>query len=67
MEQTKTRSMEPQSRTTLPEVTWEELSEAGAYVEKGSGDLYRIPKEALIQGCSPSFTKRVWGRPVWFR
>ncbi|HXP89174.1 MAG TPA: hypothetical protein VN841_30920 [Bryobacteraceae bacterium] len=61
MEQTKTRSMEPQSRTTLPEVTWEELSEAGAYVEKGSGDLYRIPKEALIQGCSPIIHKESLG------
>jgi hypothetical protein len=65
MEQVKTRSVEPQSRFALPEVTWEELSEPGAYVERGSGDLYRIPKEALIPGASP--IRRVWGRRVWFK
>ena len=40
MEQVKTRSVEPQQRFTLPEVSWEDLSEAGAYVERGSGNLY---------------------------
>ena len=61
MEQVKTRSVEPQSRFTLPEVTWEGLSEAGAYVERGSGDLYRIPKEALIPGASPIIHKESLG------
>jgi hypothetical protein len=61
MEQIKTRSVEPQSRSTLPELAWEELSEAGAYVERGSGDLYRIPKEALIPGCSPIIHKESLG------
>jgi len=48
MEQVKTKSVEPQQRFALSEVTWDDLNEAGAYVERGSGDLYRIPKEALI-------------------
>ena len=50
MQQVKTSSVEPHSRFILPEVTWEDLNEPGAYVERGSGDLYRIPKEALIPG-----------------
>jgi len=40
------------SRTTpevaLAESTWDDLNEPGAYVERGTGDLYRIPKEAII-------------------
>jgi hypothetical protein len=61
MEQARTRSVEPQSRFTLAETTWEELNEAGAYVERGSGDLYRIPKEALIPGSSPIIHKESLG------
>ena len=57
MEQAKTKSVEPQQRYTLPEVSWDELSEPGAYVERGSGDLYRVPKEALIPGGSPIIHK----------
>jgi len=61
MTETKTRSVEPQSRFALPEVTWEELSDPGAYVERGTGDLYRIPKEALIPGASPIIHKESLG------
>ena len=61
MEQAKTRSVEPQQRFSLPEVTWEGLNEPGAYVERGSGDLYRIPKEALIPGSSPIIHKESLG------
>ncbi len=57
MEQVKTKSVEPQQRYALPEVSWDELNEPGAYVERGSGDLYRIPKEALIPGGSPIIHK----------
>ena len=57
MEQAKTQSVEPQSRFTLTEVTWDSVNEPGAYVERGSGDLYRIPKEALIPGSSPIIHK----------
>ena len=50
-------SMAAQAKTiilsrALPEYSWDELSEPGTYVEKETGDLYRIPK-ALIQEASP--------------
>jgi len=32
-----------------------------AYVEVGTGDLYRIPKEALLQGSSPLIHKESTG------
>jgi len=57
----RTASVEPQHRTRLLEVSWQEINEAGAYVEVGSGDLYRIPKEALIQGSSPLVRKESLG------
>jgi len=57
MEQVKTRSVEPQQRFSLPEVSWESVTQPGAYVERGSGDLYRIPQEALIPGSSPIIHK----------
>lgn len=61
MEQAKQRSVEPQTRSSLPEMTWETLNEPGAYVERGSGDLYRVPKEALIPGSSPIIHKESLG------
>ena len=39
------------------EVSWKDVSEPGAYVERGTGDLYRIPIEGLIPGCSPAIRK----------
>lgn len=46
-------SIEPGLRHGLPEYSWEELSEPGTYVDKETGDLYRIPGELLIQGSPP--------------
>ncbi len=54
-------SVEPSHRTRLMEVSWQEILEPGAYVEKGSGDLYRVPKEALLQGASPLIRKESAG------
>jgi hypothetical protein len=54
-------SVESVHRTTLPELMWEDIREPGAYCERGSGDLYRIPKEALIQGASPVVVKESRG------
>lgn len=54
-------SIESAHRVRLPELDWEDLAEAGAYVEMGSGDLYRFPKEALVQGGSPLVTKESHG------
>src|SRR5262249_32643991 len=61
MEQVKTKSVEPHTRFALPEVNWDELNEPGAYVERGSGDLYRVPKEAIIPGGSPIIHKESIG------
>jgi len=61
MEQVKTKSVQPQQRFTLAEVAWGELNEPGAYVERGTGDLYRVPQEALIPGGSPIIHKESMG------
>jgi len=61
MENMKTKSVEPQQRFALAEVSWEELNEPGAYVERGSGALYRVPTEALIPGGSPIIHKESTG------
>jgi hypothetical protein len=37
----------------LQQVTWQNVNEPGAYVETGTGNLYRFPPEALIAGSSP--------------
>ena len=47
------QSIEAQHRSTLPEISWTELNEPGCYVDTASGDLLRIPKEALLTGASP--------------
>ena len=39
----------PRLKEPLPEISWTEIKEPGAYVEKKSGDLFRIPQEALLQ------------------
>jgi hypothetical protein len=54
-------SIQPQQKQLLVECSWEEISEPGTYVEKGTGDLYRVPKEALIQGASPLIRKESLG------
>ena len=36
----------------LSECVWDEIREAGAYVERGTGDLYRIPGKAMTSGGS---------------
>lgn len=59
-----TQSVQSSRRHTLTEITWEEINDAGAYVERGSGDLYRFPKEALIPGASPSIVKESRGASV---
>ncbi|HEY7677446.1 MAG TPA: hypothetical protein VIG69_10260 [Candidatus Methylomirabilis sp.] len=60
-EQAKMTSIGPHQREALPEVSWHDLSEPGAYVERGTGDLYRVPKEALIPGASPVIRKESLG------
>jgi hypothetical protein len=50
--------LKPPHRAFLPEVSWEDIREPGAYVDLRSGDLYRIPQEALIRGASPLIHKQ---------
>ena len=61
MKEVKQASVEAEHRSPLPATNWEDLQEPGAYVEEGSGDLYRIPKEALIDGGSPIIVKESRG------
>jgi hypothetical protein len=63
-EEVMTQSVQAARRYTLLETTWENINEPGAYVERGSGDLYRIPKEALIPGASPAIVKESRGASV---
>lgn len=60
-EEARVVSAQPQHRQALPELAWEDVTEPGAYVERGTGDLYRIPKEALVQGGSPLIRKESLG------
>ncbi len=60
-EQVRMTSIEPHQKGSLLECSWQGLSEPGAYVERGSGDLYRVPKEALIPGASPMIRKESLG------
>lgn len=55
-EQAKVVSIEFEQRRALPECSWGELTEPGTYVEKETGDLYRIPK-ALIEEAAPLIRK----------
>ncbi|MGQ0741983.1 MAG: hypothetical protein ACT4OG_06780 [Alphaproteobacteria bacterium] len=48
---------ESRSSSPLLELSWEEVNEPGAYVEKHTGNLYRVPAEALIRGCSPAIMR----------
>jgi hypothetical protein len=42
-----------EKQKALVQVSWEGISEPGAYVETQTGRLYRIPQEALLAGSSP--------------
>lgn len=61
MEPAQATSVEPLHRHQLPEMDWDEVHEAGTYVEKGTGDLLRVPKEALINGGALLITKESRG------
>ncbi|MFY9854945.1 MAG: hypothetical protein WAK26_13805 [Terracidiphilus sp.] len=41
----------------LSEFTWENIKQPGAYVERETGHLYRVPQEALLRGSSPVISK----------
>jgi hypothetical protein len=64
---TRNTSIQPQQTSSLPQVTWDAIVEPGAYVEVGSGDLYRVPKEALVPGASPIIHKESVGASRLFQ
>jgi len=41
----------------LSESTWENIKQPGAYIERETGHLYRVPSEALLRGSSPLISK----------
>jgi hypothetical protein len=59
-----TQSVQSTRRATLVETNWESINDPGSYVERGSGDLYRFPKESLIPGASPSIVKESRGASI---
>jgi len=59
--QTASSSIQPEHRLGFIECSWEDVNQPGAYVERGSGDLFRIPKEALLGGGSPLIVKQSRG------
>ncbi len=59
--------MEPEWRGFRRGLAWDDMEEPGAYVEMGTGDLYRVPKEALIPGMSPVIRKESAGSSRFVR
>ncbi|OCP22427.1 hypothetical protein BC361_24540 [Ensifer sp. LC54] len=55
------QSIEAQHRQTLPQIDWVDIKEPGCYVDESSGDLYRIPAEALVAGASPMVVRESRG------
>jgi hypothetical protein len=45
------------TQVALSEFTWENIKQPGAYIERETGHLYRIPSEALLRGSSPLISK----------
>ena len=60
-------SIEPKQGSRLLQMTWKDIQEPGAYMEVGSGDLYRIPKEALLEGSSPLIRKESLGMSTFMQ
>jgi hypothetical protein len=59
-----TQSAQASRRYALSESAWESINEPGAYVERGTGDLYRFPKESLVAGASPAIVKESRGASI---
>ncbi|MGE0284165.1 MAG: hypothetical protein AB7E79_13715 [Rhodospirillaceae bacterium] len=50
----------------LREVVWDQVTDAGTYVDVRTGDLFRIPREGLVTGASPVVMRESAG-PVVLR
>lgn len=46
-----------ETRDDLLRSYWDEIDAAGAWVEAQTGDLFRVPQEALVRGASPLIQK----------
>ena len=58
METTKGRSSSASHTTSrLTETEWNSINQPGCYLDVGSGDLFRISKDAIATGHSPLITK----------
>lgn len=55
--QTGDQSGQIERRGQLMSVTWDELDSEGAYVDQRTGDLFRVPQQAVIRGASPIIQK----------
>ena len=53
----KTHPIAMQSQQLSTELSWESIEDPGAYVDVSTGELYRVPQEALLQGSSPLIRK----------
>jgi hypothetical protein len=45
------------TNSRLTETDWNSINEPGCYLDIGSGDLFRISKDAIATGHSPLITK----------
>src|ERR1700677_2373483 len=59
--------LDSQAVNVLDYTTWDELDEAGAYVEEGCGALLRVPEEALATGRTPVIGRVITTRPRLFK
>ena len=50
-----------ENRQFFPIQSWEDIQQPGAYVELGTGDLYRFTHESLLPGASPVIAKESRG------
>ncbi len=60
-------SIDPKQASRFHQMTWQDINEPGAYVELGSGDLYRILNEALLEGSSPLIRKESSGSSTFLQ
>jgi hypothetical protein len=45
------------TQVALSESNWESIKQPGAYIERETGHLYRIPPESLLRGSSPVISR----------
>jgi hypothetical protein len=61
-EQTNGQSSQvPEHKRFFQVMSWEDVDQPGAYVELGTGDLYRFTQEALMLDSSPVIAKESRG------